>query len=220
MDTLVFQVDLWSAHGKLPTNIFEIAERQKDIQYSSRTRAITDTVRNIHRMRQLLLETIDRIPASVRKADPYFDKIAQQAMGSNFNVIQLIYQNKFGEGQYKDAEFSAESMERHWDIGLDDIKETLDDPTCLAMPPKGENFATYDVHRKARFTAETPDPMALSNAFTDYAFHTHQGQAHQPTAATTKKAPVVRKSAAKKPATKVAKKTPAKPAAKKVATKR
>ncbi|MEN9902523.1 MAG: hypothetical protein RL651_1187 [Pseudomonadota bacterium] len=221
LDTLIFQVDLWSAHGKLPTNIFEIAERQKDIQYSSRTRAITDTVRNIHRMRQLLLETIDRIPASVRKADPYFNKIAQQAMGSNFNVIQLIYQNKFGEGQYKDAEFSAESMERHWAIGQDDLNETLADPSCLAMPPQGENFATYDVHRKARFTAEAPDPMALSNAFTDYAFHTHQGQTHKPTAATTKKAPAVRKAPAKKPvAAKPLKKTPAKPAAKKVATKR
>ena len=41
LDTLIFQVDLWSAHGKLPANIFEISERQKDIQSSSRTRAST-----------------------------------------------------------------------------------------------------------------------------------------------------------------------------------
>jgi len=220
-DSLIFQVDLWSAHGKLPTNIFEVTERQKDIQYSSRTRAITDLVRNMHRMRQLLLDTIDRVPASVRKADPYFDKMAEQAMGSNYNVVQLIYQNKFGEGQYKDAEFSSESMQRHWAIGLDDFDNTLADPACLAMPPKGENFVTYDVHRKERFTAESPDPTANRNAFTDYAFHSTQaGQPHKPgetRSVAAKKAPVKTTAAAKKPATS---KAPAKSSAKKPAAKK
>jgi NTE family protein len=210
-DSLIFQVDLWSAHGKLPSNIFEVTERQKDIQYSSRTRAITDLVRNMHRMRQLLLNMVDRIPPAVRKADPYFDQIAEQAMGSNYNVIQLIYQNKFGEGHYKDAEFSSESMERHWAIGLEDFENTLADRQCLAMPPKGENFVTYDVHRKERFTAESPDPTANRNAFADYAFHSGQGQAHKPGNGETAK-----KTAAKKPAAK----KPAKPADKKVAAKR
>ena len=216
-DSLIFQVDLWSAHGKLPTNIFEVTERQKDIQYSSRTRAITDLVRNMHRMRQLLLDTIDRVPASVRKADPYFDKMAEQAMGSNYNVVQLIYQNKFGEGQYKDAEFSSESMQRHWSIGLEDFDNTLADASCLEMPPPGVNFVTYDVHRKERFTAEAPDPTANRNAFTDYAFHSTQGgQPHKPgetRSVAAKKAPVKTTAAAKKPA-------PAKPSAKKPAAKK
>ncbi len=220
-DSLIFQVDLWSAHGKLPTNIFEVTERQKDIQYSSRTRAITDLVRNMHRMRQLLLDTIDHVPAAVRKADPYFDKMAEQAMGSNYNVIQLIYQNKFGEGQYKDAEFSSESMQRHWSIGLDDFDNTLADASCLEMPPPGVNFVTYDVHRKERFTAEAPDPTANRNAFTDYAFHSTQaGQPHKPSgtrSVTAKKAPVKTTAAAKKPATS---KAPAKPSAKKPAAKK
>jgi NTE family protein len=215
-DSLIFQVDLWSAHGKLPSNIFEVTERQKDIQYSSRTRAITDLVRNMHRMRQILLSTIDRIPPAVRKADPYFDQIAEQAIGSNYNVIQMIYQNKFGEGQYKDAEFSAESMQRHWSIGLEDFQNTLADASCLDMPPKGENFVTYDVHRKERFTAEAPDPTALANAFSSYAFHSSQGQPHKPSekpAAPAKKAPTKARSSVKKPAT-------SKPTAKKVAVKR
>lgn len=211
-DTLVFQVDLWSAHGKLPTNIFEVTERQKDIQYSSRTRAITDLVRNMHRVRQLLLDTIDRIPESVRKSDPYFREVAEQAMGSNFNVIQLIYQNKQEEGHYKDYEFSSESMQRHWASGLTDIDDTLADPTCLAMPPKGENFVTYDVHRKARFTAESPDPTMPRNAFTDYAFHSTKDQFHKSsngaTVVTKKATPA--KAAAKKPVAR----TPRKPAAK------
>ena len=38
-DTLAFQVDLWSARGELPRNLVEVDVRQKEIRYSSRTRA-------------------------------------------------------------------------------------------------------------------------------------------------------------------------------------
>src|ERR1700676_1695825 len=41
-DTLTFQIDLWSAKGGVPRDLIELSSRQKDIQYSSRTRAITD----------------------------------------------------------------------------------------------------------------------------------------------------------------------------------
>jgi NTE family protein len=36
-DLLIFQVDLFSARGDLPTSLLEAAEREKDIRYSSRT---------------------------------------------------------------------------------------------------------------------------------------------------------------------------------------
>jgi hypothetical protein len=112
-------------------------------------------------------------------------------------------------------------MQRHWAVGLDDFENTLADASCLDMPPKGENFVTYDVHRKERFTAEAPDPTALANAFSSYAFHSTQGQPHKPGekhAAPAKKAPTKARSAVKKPA--ASKPTAKKPAAKKVAAKR
>lgn len=224
MNTLVFQVDLWSALGKLPSNIFEVSERQKDIQYSSRTRAITDAIRNIHYMRQLLLDTLEHIPEPVRKADPFFAKVEQQAMGSRFNIIQMIYKNKAAEGHYKDAEFSAESMQRHWSAGLTDLSETLADPTCLNMPAEGENFVTYDVHRKARFTAESPDPMTEQNVLAGYAFEsTHDAawKSHQPNVTPHKISPTHRaKASANKPAAKATGNAAVKPMAKKTATKR
>ena len=38
-DTLAFQVDLWSARGEFPRNMLEVMTREKEIRYSSRTRA-------------------------------------------------------------------------------------------------------------------------------------------------------------------------------------
>src|SRR6267154_4500237 len=40
-DALIFQVDLWSAVGGLPKDLLQVAVRQKDLQYSSRTRLVT-----------------------------------------------------------------------------------------------------------------------------------------------------------------------------------
>ena len=48
-DTLAFQVDLWSARGDFPRDLPEVAMRQKEIQYSSRTRANTDQFKRLQR---------------------------------------------------------------------------------------------------------------------------------------------------------------------------
>ncbi len=149
-DTLVFQVDLWSARGPLPVDIFQVNERLKDIQFSSRTRTVTNAVDMAQKMRRVWFDTLDRIPPAVRAKDPWFDEMMRHMMGARYNVIHLIYRNKRSEGHYKDYEFSAETMEQHWHTGLHDMHETLECKECLAMPAEGENFVTFDVHTRQR----------------------------------------------------------------------
>jgi NTE family protein len=50
VDTLVFQVDLFNARGKIPQSMAEVNARQKDIMYSSRTRNATDRFKKIHNL--------------------------------------------------------------------------------------------------------------------------------------------------------------------------
>lgn len=47
-EILVFAVDLFSAHGPMPRNLAEVAEREKDIRYSSRMRVDTELARRLH----------------------------------------------------------------------------------------------------------------------------------------------------------------------------
>jgi NTE family protein len=163
-DTLVFQVDLWSARGALPVDILQVTERLKDIQFSSRTRTVTNAINIAQRMRKALFDTVERIPESVRAKDPWFDEMVRHMMGSRYNVIHLIYQNKQPEGHYKDYQFSAESMQMHWKTGLHDMHETLEFPECLAMPAEGENFVTFDVHtRKRSSSGQFSHPAAKSS---------------------------------------------------------
>ncbi|HEX6703182.1 MAG TPA: patatin-like phospholipase family protein [Albitalea sp.] len=147
-DSLVFQVDLWSARGALPTNVYDAQERAKDIQYSSRTRLITDEIAQRQRQRRLVRELLERIPAGKRRDDPVCIAAAQAATDRRFRVIHLIYQDKEWDGLSKDYEFGPLTMRDHWASGLEDVTKSLGNPHWLELPPEDRPFVTHDVHRR------------------------------------------------------------------------
>jgi len=149
-DTLAFQVDLWSARGDVPTNVVDAQERVKDIQYSSRTRTITDKEALEQRQRRLLRELLELIPPEVRDRDPACRAARQMACARTVNVIQLIYQDKEWDGLAKDYEFGAVTMRNHWASGKADIEHTLSHPEWLARPEGDDPFVTHDIHRHRR----------------------------------------------------------------------
>jgi len=150
-DTLAFQVDLWSAQGAVPDNVIDVQERVKDIQYSSRTRMVTDALAREQRQRRLLRELLAKVPAEQRRHDPWCRAAEQEACGRLVNVVHLIYQDKAWDGLLKDAEFGARTMHDHWASGLGDLRHTLGLPGVLDRPVgdvPGDAFVTHDVHRR------------------------------------------------------------------------
>ncbi|MGC0151438.1 patatin-like phospholipase family protein [Chromobacterium vaccinii] len=144
---LVFQVDLWNAGGALPEDLSRVALRQKDIQFSSRTRMITDYMRETQQFRLLLREALELVPEAARDS-PAYRRAAEQACDRLFNVVHLIYQDKPCEGHYKDYQFGARTMREHWAAGLADIRDSLSRPEWLRMPSPDRPFVTHDVHRR------------------------------------------------------------------------
>jgi NTE family protein len=147
-NTLVFQIDLWSAKGDLPKNLLDIAERSKDIQYSSKTRLITDTMAEQHKNKILIKELLKNIPEELRKNNDWCKEAEEIAQDVLTNVIQLIYKDKNFEGHYKDYEFSAATMQEHWLSGLTDIRETFKNADWFQLPSVEEGFVTHDIHRR------------------------------------------------------------------------
>jgi NTE family protein len=152
-DALIFQVDLWSAAGRLPRDLFEVAVRQKDIQYSSRTRLVTDTLRTEQRYRRLLHEAMDLVPEAQRDSD-WFRHAQTLACNARRNIIHLIYRDKPYESYAKDYQFGRLTLDEHWATGLADLRATLAHPQWLAKPPAEQPFVTHDLHR-AQATAAT-----------------------------------------------------------------
>jgi len=134
----------------VPTTVTDAQERVKDIQFSSRTRAITNTQAQEQRQRRMLRELLEQIPQEVRDHHPACRAAAQEATARSVSVIQLIYQDKEWDGLAKDYEFGAVTMRSHWASGLADIEHTLAHPHWLARPDGDDPFVTHDIHRHRR----------------------------------------------------------------------
>jgi len=144
-DALIFQVDLWSAGNTLPTDMAGVAERAKEIQYSSRTRLVTEYMHESREQQRLLHDLMALVPLDQRDS-PAFRRVEARANGALTNLIHLIYSNKPYEGHYKDYEFSASSMRGHWQSGVADMRHTLAHPRWFDAPGPEHPFVTHDVH--------------------------------------------------------------------------
>ena len=147
LNTLVFQVDLFSARGMLPRDIQDVLARHKDIMYSSRTRYNTDVFRSIHNWKVALYQALIRIPEE-NLTDEDRELKEKLSRLPDVSILQIIYQQKAYEGHAKDYEFSGTSMREHWQSGYEDTKRTLKHQRWLKMPPLGSGIVVHDVHRE------------------------------------------------------------------------
>ena len=129
LDTLALQVDLWSASGPLPRDLASVATRMKDIQYSSRTRAATDTFRRAQKLKAAFDELRQHLPADLALSAEA-KLLTAAADPAVFNIVQLVYHSPTYEGQSKDYEFSRRTMEDHWAAGYRDATKSLPTPRC------------------------------------------------------------------------------------------
>jgi NTE family protein len=143
-DTLAFQVDLWSARGELPGNLAEVASRQKEIQYSSRTRANTDQFKRLQRVRCALGGLLSKLPEELRESDEarFLGPVANRKV---YNIVHLIYRAEHYEGHSKDYEFSRLTMEEHWRAGYHDAVRMLRHPEVLERPRTLDGVFTFDL---------------------------------------------------------------------------
>jgi NTE family protein len=141
----VFQVDLFSARGPIPRDMGAVLARQKDIQYSSRTRMTTDLWMQMHKQKMLARRLLAMIPED--KLDEGDLQLKRDLSNlPQINILHLIYQQQAYESEAKDYEFSATSMREHWDAGLRDTQRTLRRREWLSMPGDDEGIRVHDVH--------------------------------------------------------------------------
>jgi NTE family protein len=149
-DTLAFQVDLWSASGELPHDLMQADVRQKEIQFASRTRFVTDHLRTAQKLRHAYREAYrqvrERLPAELGMI-PEIELLNKEADETAYNVVELIYHARVYEGVAKDYEFSRRTMEEHWRSGHADAIRALAHPEIFRLPDNPERFRSFDFAR-------------------------------------------------------------------------
>jgi NTE family protein len=156
-DLTVVQVDLFNARGDLPRTLFEGAEREKDIRYSSRTRLGTDMNLRLHRAKALIRELIDEAPPEVQ-ADPRIRELAAFSRDTAITVMHLINRRGGYDSASKDYEFSRVGMLDLWAAGQEDVERTLAHPQWTGRGRPHRGVAVFDLGYGSPHDAPSSDP--------------------------------------------------------------
>ncbi len=124
-DMLLFQCDLFAAEGPLPRTMTDVLARQKDIQFSSRTRQVTDQYLRLRREHHAVERLLAKLPpeiAALAEAEAVREIIDRGSV----NVVHLIYRGRAWESGAKDFEFSRRTMLDHWEQGRNAVATTVE----------------------------------------------------------------------------------------------
>jgi NTE family protein len=144
---LTFQVDLFHAQGRLPTNLDEVSERDKDIRYSSRTNVCSNAFRDRHNVRHAINELHKLLPPELASTEQA-KRLYEYGCVTEMDIVRLIYRPVEPQGASKTYDFSRSSMEKRWQQGRSDARTVLHASPWLAPAPKELGVRVFDVLRE------------------------------------------------------------------------
>lgn len=145
-DMLVMQVDLFSARGPMPLNLSEVAGREKDIRYASRTRLNTDVMARQQKIMHAAQSLAAKLPAKFAN-DPDLKLLLETGSPAAITVMHLIHRSKDYETQSKDYEFSRAAVLEHWVAGQADVNASLKDPRWTSRGRPEAGIRVFDLTR-------------------------------------------------------------------------
>ncbi|RST31261.1 patatin-like phospholipase family protein [Sphingomonas ginkgonis] len=141
--SLVLAVHIWNPHGPEPTSIWDVLNRQKDVQYSSRSHAQIKRQRQLHRLRHVVAELGALVPdgagdpASVKEMRGY-------GCTTRMHVVRLLAPALDYEDHSKDLDFSPEGIRQRREAGYRHTAETLEKAPWRAPVDPLEGFILHE----------------------------------------------------------------------------
>lgn len=140
----IFQVDVFNAQGDLPKNVFEIAEREKDIRYSSRTRLVSNIVKKQHALRRAAQALLMALPDDLAASDKA-KALAALAQEPDITIAHIIRRDRPDQTGTKDYEFSRQTVEEHWELGRKNVKHGLQSKKWHSRQKENKGFQVFDL---------------------------------------------------------------------------
>lgn len=134
-DSVIFAVNMWHPRGTEPASIWQALGRQKDIQYASRADSHLLRQCQLHRLRHIIQELGQRLPAEVRQ-EPEVREMLGYGCQTKMHVVRLLAPRLPNEDVTKDIDFSAEGIGLRREAGYRDTLKAIDKSEWnLDMPP-------------------------------------------------------------------------------------
>ncbi|WP_313434940.1 patatin-like phospholipase family protein [Novosphingobium sp.] len=140
----IFQVDLFPSRGAVPKTMADIAQREKDIRFSSRTRMNTDLSKRLQDMRAAAQRLAGKLPEGMRD-DPDLHQLLGCRPAGAVAVMHLINRPRGYETMSKDYEFSRMTVAEHWEAGKADALWSLRKADWTGRALKPDEIMTFDL---------------------------------------------------------------------------
>ncbi|VWX54988.1 patatin-like phospholipase family protein [Novosphingobium sp. 9U] len=140
----VFQVDLFSSRGVVPRTMADIAQREKDIRFSSRTRLNTDQSKKLQKLHAAARRLAKRLPQELRD-DADLRLLLNHDPEGSVAIMHLINRCASYESASKDYEFSRMTVEEHWADGHEDAAYSLAHPDWVNRGHADDTITTFDL---------------------------------------------------------------------------
>jgi NTE family protein len=151
--SVIFSVQMWNPIGPEPDNIWQVSERQKDIQYASRTDSHIARQQQIHRLRHVIRELVKHMPSS-ELAKPEVQELAAWGCHTTMRLIKLAAPRLEGDDQLKDIDFTPAGIAARRQSGYEDAKRAIVARPWEAEMDPIEGMTVFSPDRTA--TADAP----------------------------------------------------------------
>ena len=123
-NSMVFAVHLWNPHGAEPKSLWEVSNRQKDIQYTSRAASHIKRQRQLHKLRHIITKLYEALPPeAIDSAEA--KELAGYGCYTRIHVVRLLAPSIDNEDHTKDVDFSPRGIRERWDAGYQHTAEML-----------------------------------------------------------------------------------------------
>jgi NTE family protein len=151
--SVIFSVQMWNPIGPEPENIWQVSERQKDIQYASRIDSHIARQQQIHRLRHVIRELVKHLPAS-EQAKPEVQELAAWGCHTTMRLIKLAAPRLEGDDHLKDIDFTLAGIAARRQSGYEDAKRAIAARPWEAEMDPIEGMTVFSPDRTA--TADAP----------------------------------------------------------------
>jgi NTE family protein len=122
--SLIFAVHMWNPMGPEPRTIWEVLDRHKEIQYSSRLASHIARQRQTHKLRHVVSELVKLIPDAERDS-AQVQMLAGYGCLTRMHVVLLLAPRLDNENHTKDVDFSPSGIRARWEAGYADTARAL-----------------------------------------------------------------------------------------------
>jgi NTE family protein len=157
-NSLIFAVHMWNPVGPEPQTIWDVLNRHKDIQYSSRVSSHILRQRQVHKLRHVISELLRLIPEDARKSSIVRD-LSEYGCLTRMHVVRLLAPRLDNENHTKDVDFSQSGVQRRWDAGFEDTRRALERKAWEEEPDPLEGVI---LHEPTQDAAEVNNNMEVS----------------------------------------------------------